>query len=150
MPEASVSTVIDSSPADVFAAVSDVTRMGDWSPENTGCRWVAPADGPAVGAEFEGDNAVSVGPITLKRWTTTSEITECTPGEAFEFVTAGYTTWRFDFEAVEGGTRLTESFSHAPNTGVQKFLYDVVARRRKSLVKAMNQTLAAVKTSLES
>lgn len=150
MRQGSASTVINRPAADVFAAVSDITRMGEWSPENTGGRWVAPATGPEVGAKFEGDNAATVGPITLKRWTTTSEVTECTPGEVFEFVAEGYTTWRFECEAVEGGTRLTESYSHADHTGMQKFLYDVIARRPKTLVKGMDKTLAALKASLES
>lgn len=35
----------------VYAAVTDVTRMGEWSPECTTCRWVGDATGPAVDAE---------------------------------------------------------------------------------------------------
>ena len=33
------------------------------------------------------DNEAKLGPITLKKWTTTSEITAYEPGEVFEFVT---------------------------------------------------------------
>ena len=68
----SATTTIAAPISAVFAAVTDVTRMGEWSPECVACRWVGDATGPAVGAKFEGDNVAAVGPITLKRWTTTS------------------------------------------------------------------------------
>ncbi len=114
MVEGSASTVINRPPSEVFDAVADITRMGDWSPECVAGRWVDPATAPAVGAKFEGDNVVKVGPVTFKKWTTTSEITECTPNEVFEFVAEGYTTWRYEFEDRDGATSVTESFSHAP------------------------------------
>lgn len=149
MIEGSATTTIERSVDDVFAAVADVTRMGEWSPECTAARWVAPATGPAVGASFEGDNVARLGPITLKRWTTTSEVTEYVPGEVLEFVAEGYTTWRYEFETVDGGTRLTESYRHAPYEGLQAFMYDTVARRPAAMVRGMQETLARIKQSLE-
>ncbi len=144
----SASTVIHRPAAEVFAAVSDITRMGEWSPECTGGRWVAPATGAATGATFEGDNAVRIGPLTLKRWTTTSEVTECVPDKVFEFVAEGYSTWRYELTEADGATTLTESFSHKPAEGAQKLLY-VVARRDKALVKGMQKTLDRIKAVLE-
>ena len=76
--------------ADVFAAISDISRMGEWSPECVAGRWVAPATGPAVSAVFEGDNVAAVGPVTLKKWTTSSTVTVCEPSAVFEFVAEGY------------------------------------------------------------
>ena len=134
---------------EVFDAITDVTRMGEWSPECTSGRWVAPATGPAVGAEFEGDNVAELGPITLKRWTTTSEITEYTPNEVFEFVSAEYTTWRYEFAEQDGSTTVTESFSHEPYTGFQGFLYETLMRRQAAVVKGMQQTLERIKAALE-
>ena len=86
MAQGSASVEINRDPAVVFAAIADVTRMGEWSPECVEARWVAGATGPAVGAKFEGDNRVSMFGVTLKQWTTTSEVTACLPGEVFEFV----------------------------------------------------------------
>ncbi len=145
----SASTVVERDRADVFDAVADVTKMGDWSPECISGRWVSPATGPVVGAEFQGDNIAKLGPITLKEWTTTSEITECVPGEVFEFVTEGYTTWRYEFAGHDGATVLTESYSHPPYTGWQKFLYSTVARRSAAMVKGLERTLARIKDTLE-
>ena len=64
------SIVIDRPASEVFSAISDITRMGEWSPECTAGRWIEPATGPAEGAVFEGDNVAAIGPVTLKKWTT--------------------------------------------------------------------------------
>jgi hypothetical protein len=40
----------------VYDLVTDVTRMGEWSPECVACEWVDGATGPAVGARFRGRN----------------------------------------------------------------------------------------------
>lgn len=145
----SASVTIDRPPADVFAAIADVTRMGEWSPENTGARWVDGADGPTVGARFEGDNEAKLGPVTLKKWTTTSEVTAYEPVSLFEFVAEGYTTWRYEFEAVGDGTKVTESVSHPPYAGWQKFAYETVMRRSTAIVKDMQRTLDHLKAALE-
>lgn len=131
---------------EVFDALSDVTRTGEWSPECTGARWVPPATGPAVGASFEGDNVAKAGPITLKRWTTTSEVSELISNEVFEFVSAELTTWRYEFEADGEATKVTESFSYPKFGGIQGLIYKT---RPGSMVKGMETTLARVKASLE-
>jgi len=145
----SASITIDRPVAEVFAAVSDIVRMGEWSPECVACQWSAGVDGPGVGAAFSGDNVAKVGPITLKRWTTSSEVTGYVPEALFEFVAEGHTTWRYEFEARDGSTKVTESFSFAPPGGMQKFLYETVMRRSKSMVKGMDATLGRLKVVLE-
>jgi len=147
--EGSASTLINRPASEVFTAIADVTRMGEWSPECTAGRWVSPATGPALGARFEGDNVATLGPLTLKRWTTTSEVTEYVPDEVFAFIVEGYTTWRYEFRDQEGATWVTESFSHPPHTGWQKFAYDTVARRPKAMVTGMQRTLDRVRDTLE-
>jgi len=149
MPQGSASIVVNRQPAEVFQALADVTRMGDWSPECTGGRWIDPATGPAVGATFEGDNVAKAGPITLKSWTTTSEITEYEPDRIIEFLAAGQTTWRYELEDRDGATSVTESFSHDPYQGWQKWVYGVLAQREKAMVKGMQRTLARLKATLE-
>ncbi|HUS43492.1 MAG TPA: SRPBCC family protein [Ilumatobacteraceae bacterium] len=146
----SASITIDRPAAEVFAAVSDVTRMGEWSPECVACRWADGDEGPAVGSKFSGDNVAKAGPITLKKWTTTSEITGFEPDAVFEFVAEGYSTWRYEFEDRGGSTLVTESFSFPSPDGVQKFLYETVMRRSKSMVKGMEATLGRLKAALES
>jgi len=147
--QGSVSVVVDRSPDVVFAAISDITRTGEWSPECVAGRWVGGATGPAGGAKFEGDNKAVVAGITLKKWTTTSEVTACVPGEVFEFVAEGYTTWRYELEPAGAGTKLTESYRYTSETGTKKFLYETVLRRPAAMNKGMQQTLNRIKASLE-
>ncbi len=97
-------------PADkVWALVADVSRMGEWSPENTGGTWRKGATGPALGAQFKGSNKNGV-----RRWSTTCTVVECQPGKVFEFAVTsgplGVANWRYEFEDTETGCRVTESF----------------------------------------
>ncbi|NNE74336.1 MAG: SRPBCC family protein [Acidimicrobiales bacterium] len=87
-------------PADkLWAMVSDITRMGEWSPETTGGAWVKRAKGPSVGARFKGKNRN--GP---KTWSIVCEVTESVPGKVFAFdamaMGVRYANWRYDFEPV--------------------------------------------------
>jgi hypothetical protein len=141
MVQGSVSVVVNRSADVVFAAISDVTRVGEWSPECVARRWVDGTTGPAVGAKSEGDNKAVVAGLTLKKWTTTSEVTACVPGDVFEFVAEGYTTWRYELEPDGAGTKVAESFSFPPQTGLKGFLYETVMRRSATMVKGMQQTL---------
>ena len=78
MADVEVTEAVRAEPSVVYDLVSDVTRMGSWSPETTSCRWLASATGPTVGARFRGTNRH--GP--LLRWTTT-----CTVSPAFRVCT---------------------------------------------------------------
>jgi ligand-binding SRPBCC domain-containing protein len=94
----------------VWALVSDLPRMGEWSPENAGGKWVRGATGPALGAVFKGTNKNGV-----RRWSTTVTVIAYEPGKVFEFaVTSGpleVANWRYEFEETEAGCRVTESWS---------------------------------------
>ena len=149
MAEGSASVEISRDPAVVFSAIADVTRMGEWSPECVAGRWVGDATGPAVGAKFEGDNRVALFGVTLKKWTTTSEVTACVPGEVFEFVAEGYTTWRYQLELTGARTKVTESYEYASPRGAQKFVYETLLRRPMAMVKGMQRTLERIKQSVE-
>lgn len=104
-----VSRDIAASPQAVFDAISDVTRMGEWSPECYACEWIEGATGPAVGAKFDGHNRNGD-----KEWTTQGEIVECVPGERFVFHALArgfhFATWGYQIEATENGCRVTEAW----------------------------------------
>jgi len=150
MTQGSASIEIDRAPATVFAAIADVTRMGEWSPECMSGRWVGGATGPAVGAKFEGDNRVAIAGIPVKKWTTTSEVTACVPGELFEFVAEEYTTWRYEFEPAGTGTKVTESYEYTTKSSGENFMYNTVMRRPALMVSGMKKTLERIKRVLES
>ena len=71
---------IAASPEQVYAAISDVTRMGEWSEECRSCAWQEGSDGPTVGATFDGDNEYGE-----HRWRTQGKVIEAVPGRAFAF-----------------------------------------------------------------
>jgi ligand-binding SRPBCC domain-containing protein len=93
----------------VWALVSDLPRMGEFSPENQGGTWTKGSTGPAVGAIFTGKNKKGV-----RRWATTVTVTECRPGQLFEIAVAfgpfAIANWRYEFQDTAGGCRVTESW----------------------------------------
>jgi len=113
---ASVTLHIDAPAPEVWALVSDITRMGSYSPEVMEAEWLGDATGPAVGARYRGHvKRNEKGPT----YWTTCEVTECVPGEVFEFAVLindkAVNTWRYEFAAADGGTDVTESFRLADN-----------------------------------
>lgn len=102
-----VERVVSAPPEKLWGLVSDITRMGDWSPETTGAAWSGGADRPAVGARFKGTNRNG-----SRSWKTECVVVSCDPGRNFAFdVKAGplkVARWSYEFEAVEGGCRVVE------------------------------------------
>ena len=115
---AAVSLHIDAPAEKVWSLVSDITKMGDYSPEVVEAEWLGGASGPAVGARYRGHVKRNENwPILY--WTT-CEVTACEPGKVFEFaVVMGnrrVNTWRYEFrDSAGGGTDVTESFDLGDN-----------------------------------
>jgi hypothetical protein len=98
-------------PADaLYAMVSDVTRTGEWSPENVGGRWIGSATGPAVGARFRGANRRG-----FRRWSTTCTVVAADPGRRFAFDVAfagiPVARWSYEFAPDGDGTLVTETWT---------------------------------------
>jgi uncharacterized protein YndB with AHSA1/START domain len=102
-----VSREIAASPDVVYAAISDVTRMGEWSEECHACQWHEGFDSPVVGATFDGHNRN--GELD---WTSQGKVTEADPGRAFTFECSMYdfhfSTWGYLIEATDTGCHVTE------------------------------------------
>lgn len=98
----------------VWQMISDITRMGEWSPETTACSWRGGATGPTVGARFTGQNRNG-----RKRWSTSGKVVAADPGRSFAFdVTAGplkVARWAYTIEANEQGCRVTETWTDQRN-----------------------------------
>lgn len=103
----SISRDIAAEAGALYDLVTDVPRMGEWSPENHACVWKDGHDRAVVGAQWIGDN--KNGEV---EWQTEAEVTEAERGEVFAFdAKAGdfvFSKWRYEFEPIEGGTRVTE------------------------------------------
>jgi len=102
-----ISRDIAASPERAYAAISDVTRMGEWSEECQACEWHERFDGPVVGATFDGHNRNGE-----YEWTTQGKVIEAEPGRAFAFECSmmefHFSTWGYRFEPTESGCRVTE------------------------------------------
>ena len=102
-----ISRDIAASPEAVWAAISDVTRMGEWSEECVGCEWHDGVEGPVVGATFNGHNRNGD-----KEWTSQGKVVEAEPGRSFVFQCSMYdfhfSTWGYRIEPTETGCRVTE------------------------------------------
>jgi uncharacterized protein YndB with AHSA1/START domain len=107
----SVDQVIAAPAASLWAMVADVTRMGEWSPENTGCEWVGTPQEPVVGARFRGTNQHG-----KKKWTSMCAVVDAQPGKSFAFdVKVGpfkVARWAYTFEPEgDGACRVTETWT---------------------------------------
>ncbi|WP_040492958.1 SRPBCC family protein [Ilumatobacter nonamiensis] len=102
-----VSRTIAAEPAAVWAAVSDITRMGEWSPECHTARWVDGATGPATDAWFEGENRNGD-----FEWTTRAVVVECDPERRFVFEGDAdgfrFSRWGYEIEPSDDGCVVTE------------------------------------------
>jgi hypothetical protein len=105
-----VSLLIQAPAEDVYALVADVTRTPEFSPALVRCTWLDGATGPAPGARFEAVNTTAAG----KTWKNRPVVTAAVPGREFAFSRteplAGTLLWRYRFEPVGDGTRVTESY----------------------------------------
>ena len=132
----------------VYDLVTDVTRIGQRSPECYRAEWLDGADAAAPGARFRGSNRL--GPI---RWTTTCIVTTAEPGCEFAFDVVGgngrvQTRWRYLIERTDAGCRLTESY---------EFVWCPLAARAaelpfprdRQLRRGIRRTIEAIKSEAE-
>ena len=106
-----VAADVAATPAQVWAVLSDPTRIGAWSHECRTAAWVGGQSRAEVGARFRGTNQVGA-----LRWSRTCTITELEPERLLVFCTSGglppdSTRWRYSLEPIEGGTRITQTFT---------------------------------------
>jgi uncharacterized protein YndB with AHSA1/START domain len=148
-------TVRVDAPADrVYALVSDVTRMGEWSPETSRCVWLDGATGPEPGARFKGTNARG-----LIRWSNKPKVVAAEPGREFAFVTGhlgqDMTKWTYTFTPAGSGgaTDVTESWELLRDLPfyirwAERYLMRV-DDRPADLERAMRETLERIKAVAE-
>ena len=119
-----VSVWMDAPPAEVWDLVSDVTRIGEFSPETFEAKWTRGSTGPEVGAYFAGHvKRNGVGPT----YWSPCRVTACEPEKVFEFSVGTdaitVNNWGYRLEPKDGGTLVTEYFrmepvaAHARSTG---------------------------------
>lgn len=149
--EFSDSVTVARDPAAVYALVSDVTRIGEWSPVCKACWWDDPAAGAVVGAWFTGRNV-----LPERTWETRSQVVAAEPGREFSWeVNNGWVRWGFTVEPDGAGSRLTQHWRFLPK-GLEgfreRFGADAgaqIAQRSELALSGIPATLAAIKATAE-
>jgi uncharacterized protein YndB with AHSA1/START domain len=141
---------IAASPDLAYAAIADVSRMGEWSEECRSCEWHEGFDGPVLGATFDGHNRNGE-----HEWTTQGKVIEAEPGRSFVFECSlmefHYSTWGYRFEPTASGCRVTEWNDDLRPESVMEFSHrtsgidDRTERNRTT----MSQTLERLAAALE-
>jgi uncharacterized protein YndB with AHSA1/START domain len=140
---------IDAAPERVWSVLSDVARMGEWSPE---CRKMV-----VLGATRRGARVVGLNRRRWAIWPTNSRIVRFEPERAIAWkVLENRTTWSYELEPiVGGGTRVVERRT-APPPGISPFaaafakvFLGGVDRHDTELLAGMNTTLERIKTEVE-
>ncbi len=151
--QGSAEVLIQAPPQKVYKLVSNLERMGEWSPECYRCEWLDEAENAAIGARFKGWNRAG-----LARWSTTCRIIAAEPGrelawEVIEPFGRATTRWRYRFETSDDGCKLVESLEvlHTPFMIklVQLLLMGGHRRRMAQVQKRMLQTLEYIKVAVE-
>jgi uncharacterized protein YndB with AHSA1/START domain len=146
-----ISRDIAAPPERVYAAISDVTRMGEWSQECHTCKWHEGYDAPVVGATFDGHNRNGT-----YEWTTQGKVIEADAGRAFAFECSmmdfHYSTWGYRIDPSESGSRVTEWSEDLRPESVMEFSKQTsgVDDREEQNRMNMSVTLARLAQSVES
>jgi polyketide cyclase/dehydrase/lipid transport protein len=146
-PEDRVTAFIAADPDSVWDMISDVTRMGQWSPECYRAMWLTSRRGE--GALFLGlnrDRGLS--------WPSPAMVTESERGQVFAFRAASGVLWRYRLTAKNGGCllaeeRITSGEFRWVKTAYRLFIggYD---RRMGVLRAGMLQTVEHIRVAAES
>ncbi|MEM7140430.1 MAG: SRPBCC family protein [Actinomycetota bacterium] len=147
-PTNEVSREIAAAPEVVFAAITDITRMGEWSPETVRAEWNEGFTTAAVGAQFSGYNEAAD-----EAWTTRATITEFVENERFffecdmnDFV---FATWGYVIEPIDSGCRVTElTENHIPekfrDVGSFAGIENRDAHNRETMIATLDRLAAAL------
>jgi uncharacterized protein YndB with AHSA1/START domain len=146
----SVTVHMTAPPQRIWELVSDVTRIGSYSPETFEAEWLGGATGPAEGAQFRGHvKRNGKGPTY---WTTCT-VLACTPGSEFTFgVGPGdkpINVWSYRLEASGDGTDVTESFTLADKAALKVYWALLGWARGRTNRNGMRTTLERIKAEVE-
>ncbi|MBV8527056.1 MAG: SRPBCC family protein [Candidatus Dormibacteraeota bacterium] len=145
-------TTIAAPPEAVYAAIADVTRMGEWSPENAGATWLGGATEAKPGARFTGHNKNG-----RHHWSTSCTVVSADRGREISWEVRStfslpVSLWKYQFAPDgSGGTRVTESVEDRRGVLIRTFaplvtgVNDRPARNRETI----QSTLAQLKRALE-
>jgi uncharacterized protein YndB with AHSA1/START domain len=139
---------VDASPEKVWAIVSDLKRMGEWSPQ---CKLMKVFGG----AVRKGTTTLNVNKKGLLVWPTTSKVVDFERNKSIAFrVNENKTIWSYTLTPNESGTTVVEkreapTGTSAVSTFLVKNVLGGIEQFDVELVDGMNRTLQRIKTESE-
>jgi len=134
-------------PDALWDLLTDVTRMGQWSPECTGGQWLDGAIEAVEGARFRGTNRW--GPL---KWSTTCLVNEAERPRRFVYGarhwSGAMTRWSYELIPEASGTLLIEKFESVDSPELV-LLMDRISQRPRRLQHGMSTTLARLSATAE-
>ncbi|MGQ4809898.1 hypothetical protein NKDENANG_03334 [Candidatus Entotheonellaceae bacterium PAL068K] len=155
-PTVDVDIFVEAFPQQVWKLVTNLTLMGEWSPEYQGGEWIDGATGPVVGARFKGRNKRGD-----REWESTSTVTEAKPDRAVAWAVGDPenpgASWRIELVPEGPGTRVKHHVQLGPGpSGLTARIAEVPDREEDVIVariaehrRNMQTTLAGLKTAAE-
>jgi hypothetical protein len=145
-----VTVSMKASPAAVWELVSDVTRIGEFSPETFEAKWTRGATGPEVGAYFKGHvKRNGVGPV----YWSLCKVVAAEPEREFTFSVVMnekvVNTWGYRIVPTAEGCDVTEFFRLDPALPLRLYWLVFGRWRNQTNVDGMRQTLERVKAVVE-
>ncbi|WP_010146808.1 SRPBCC family protein [Serinicoccus profundi] len=145
-----VSIHVDAPAEQVWALVSDVTRIGEFSPETVAGRWTGGSTGPEVGATFAGQvKRNGVGPT----YWSACRVTRCEPEREFEFSVGtrkvAVNNWGYRLRPSGEGTEVTEYYRLEPMLPMRLYWAVLGRARGRTNARGMRTTLERMKAVLE-
>jgi len=146
----SVSILVDASPSALYRLVSDVERIGEWSPECRSALWLD--DRRGVGARFRGMNRSGV-----NRWSRTCEVIVDELDREFTWRTIpgaptmdDSTRWSFVLEPTGSSTTLTQrmQITKKPQAWFRPYIR-MTMPHHLDMREQMRTTLEGIRTTAE-
>jgi uncharacterized protein YndB with AHSA1/START domain len=146
----SVTVHMGATPERIWDLLSDVTRIGRYSPETFEAEWLDGATGPAEGATFRGHvKRNGRGPIYWK----TCTVRECVPGRTFSFGVGApgkpSSVWGYVIEPSGGGADVTESFTLTSTPPLRLYWAIFGWTRGRTNRRNMHTTLERIRAEVE-
>jgi Polyketide cyclase / dehydrase and lipid transport len=135
---------VDAPAERVYEMVSDITRMGEWSPETVKVEWLGGASGAAPGARFKGHNRIGA-----RRWSTKGKVAVAEPGREFVFDISSVfnlpvARWGYRMTPEGAGCTVTESWEDLRGRTMM-----IVGRAATGVADREQQNLAGMRATLD-
>ncbi|HEY3509183.1 MAG TPA: SRPBCC family protein [Kribbella sp.] len=146
MPDLTESIAVQSSADTLYRLVTDLPRMGEWSPECTRVVWRGA--GPSVGARFVGYNRAG-----FVRWFTFGKVVTADPARRFTFdISFGpipISRWDYVFSGTADGCTVTESWTDQRPAVLKTLFRPVFGDRTPRNAEGIHTTLRRLKSAAE-